>query len=219
MPTEVQIIAAQDQALAVRAIKHHIYGMSVPVTCRLCGDAPEYIDHLLSGCSSIAATMYKQRHDSVAKIIHWALSRQFDLAVPTHYWNHVQQSVSENSRVKLLWDFNVYTDHVLSARRPDVVVMNKEEASVQIIDIAVPADCNITSKEAEKEKYRDLSIELMSLWKRKCEIIPIVVGCLGCVTHMLESNLKKLSVFNLFNVELLQRTALLGSSFVLCRYL
>ena len=29
MPTEVQIIVAQDQALAVRAIKHHIYGMSV----------------------------------------------------------------------------------------------------------------------------------------------------------------------------------------------
>ena len=59
----------------------------------------------------------------------------------------------------------------------------------------------------------------MSLWKRKCEIIPNVVGCLGCVTHTLESNLKKLSVFNLCNVEVLQQTALLGSSFVLCRYL
>ena len=98
--------------------------------------------------------------------------------------------------------------------------MNKEEASAQIIDVAIPVDCNVTSKEAEKvEKYRDLSIELMSLWKRKCEIIPIVVGCLVCVTHTLESNLKKLSVFNLCNVELLQRTALLGSSFVLRRYL
>ena len=97
--------------------------------------------------------------------------------------------------MKLLWDFNVYTDHVLSARRPDIVVMNKEEASAQIIDVAVPADCNIASKGAEKvEKYRDLSIELMSLWKRKCEIIPIVVGCLGCVTHALEPNLKKPSV-------------------------
>ena len=49
--------------------------MLVPATFRLCGDAPEYIDHLLSGCLSIAATMYKQRHDSVAKIIHWAFSR------------------------------------------------------------------------------------------------------------------------------------------------
>ena len=76
------------------------------------------------------------------------------LVVPTHYWNHVPQSVSENSRVKLLWDFIVYTDHLLSARHPDIVAMNKEEASAQIIDVAIPADCNVTSKEAEKvEKY------------------------------------------------------------------
>ena len=98
-----------------------------------------------------------------------------------------------------------YTDHVLSTRHPDIAVMNKKETSAQIIDVAVPADCNVTGKEAEKvEKYRDHSIELISLWKRKCEVIPIVVGCLGCVTHTLESNLKKLSVFDLCNVELLQ---------------
>ena len=78
---------------------------------------------------------------------------------------------------------------MLSAWHPDTVVVNKEEASVQIIDVAVPADCNITSKEVEKvEKYSNLFIELMSLWKRKCEIILIVVGCLGCVTHALKSN-------------------------------
>ena len=68
MPTEMQIIAAQDQVLAVRAIKDHIYGMSIPATCRLYGDTPEYIDHLLNGCLSIAAMLYKQRHDAVAKI-------------------------------------------------------------------------------------------------------------------------------------------------------
>ena len=66
---------------------------------------------------------------------------------------------------------------MLLAQLPDIVVVNKEVASVQIIDVAVPADCSITSKEAEKvEKYRDLSIEFMLLQKRKCEIIPIVVG-------------------------------------------
>ena len=88
MPTEVLITAAQDQALAVGAIKHHIYGMSSSYPLHA-DYVPEYIDHLLSGCLSIAATMYKQRHDSVAKIIHWSLSRQFGLVVPTYYWNHI----------------------------------------------------------------------------------------------------------------------------------
>ena len=69
-------------------------------------------------------------------------------------------------------------------------IVNKEVASVQIIDVAVPADCNVTSRRLKSGKYRNLSIEL-SLWKMKCEIIPIVVGCLGCVTHVLKSNFKE----------------------------
>ena len=109
--------------------------------------------------------------------------------------------------------------HMLSALHPDIVVVNKEVAFVQIIDVAVPADCNITSKEVEN--YRDLSIELTYIChvEMKCDIILIVDGGLGCVTHALKSNLKKLNVFDLCNVELLQRTALLGSSFVLHKYL
>ena len=42
---------------------------------------------------------------------------------------------------------------------------------------------------------------------------------IGCVTHVLKSNLKELSVFDLCDVEILQQTTLLGSSFVLHRYL
>ena len=42
--------------------------------------------------------------------------------------------------------------------------MNKKEAFVQIIDVAVSADCNVTNKEAEEvDKYRDFSTELVSL--------------------------------------------------------
>jgi len=57
MTTEAQTIAAKDQALAVQAVQNHIYGLSVPLNYRTCGDAPEYVDHLLSGCTPLAATM------------------------------------------------------------------------------------------------------------------------------------------------------------------
>jgi len=136
--------------------------------------------------------MYKRRHDSVARIVHWALSKRFQLDVCNNYWNHDPHSVSENSQVKLLWDFNIYTDHVLSAHRPDIVyiivVIDKCNNVVEIIDISVPADSNVSSKEAEKiEKYRDLAVELTSSWKMTCDVVPIVVGCLGCVNKMLET--------------------------------
>ena len=41
-------------------------------------------------------------------------------------------------RLKLLWDVNIQCDHVIEARRPDIVVVNKQERKVTIIDIAVP---------------------------------------------------------------------------------
>ena len=70
VPTEAQFIAAQDQALPVRAVQSRIYGMPVSVNCGVCGMAPEYVDHLLSSCTLLVATVYKQRHDRVASIVH-----------------------------------------------------------------------------------------------------------------------------------------------------
>ena len=67
--TEAQVVGAQDQALAARAIQSHIYGMSVPLNCGVYGMVPEYVDYLLSGCTPLAATMYKQRHDRIANIV------------------------------------------------------------------------------------------------------------------------------------------------------
>ena len=79
------MVAAQDQALAVRAVQNHIYGMSVPLNCRVCGMVPEYVDHLLSRCTPLAATMYKQRHDRIASIVHWSLLKRFNLSVSRNY--------------------------------------------------------------------------------------------------------------------------------------
>ena len=36
-------------------------------------------------------------------------------------------SVMENDAHKLLWDFEVQMDHLISARRPDLIIINKKE--------------------------------------------------------------------------------------------
>ena len=123
--TETQVVAAQDQALAVRAVQNPIYGLSVPVSCRVCGMVPEYVDHLLSSCTPLGATMYKQRHDRIVSIVHWGLLKCFHQSVSRTYWDHIPTAVVENSDVKILWDFNIYTDHFLAARHPDIVVIDK----------------------------------------------------------------------------------------------
>ena len=59
MQTEAQVVAAQDQALAVRAVQNRIYGLqlAVPLNCRICGEVPDYVDHLLSSYTPLAATI------------------------------------------------------------------------------------------------------------------------------------------------------------------
>ena len=37
---------------------------------------------------------------------------------------HNPASVLENETHKLLWDFNIQTDHVISARRPELRIIN-----------------------------------------------------------------------------------------------
>ena len=40
------VVAAQSQALAVRAVQNHIYWMSVPLNYRVCSVVLEYVGHL-----------------------------------------------------------------------------------------------------------------------------------------------------------------------------
>ena len=37
---------------------------------------------------------------------------------------HNPESLVENETHKLLWDFKIQTDHLISAKRPDLVIVN-----------------------------------------------------------------------------------------------
>ena len=77
---------------------------------------------------------------------------------------HNQEPVLENDTHKLLRDFDIQTDHLISARRPDLIIINKKKKKkkiCKIVDFAVPADHRIKLKECEKkDKYLDLARDL-----------------------------------------------------------
>ena len=107
---------------------------------------------------------------------------------------------------------------IISARRPDLIIINKEKRICKIVDFAVPADYRIKLKECEKkDKYLDLAKELKKLWNMKVTIIPIVFGAFGTVTKGLLKGLKELEVGG--RVETIQTTALLRTARILRRVL
>ena len=78
-------------------------------------------------------------------------------------------------------------NHIIEARRLDIVIMEKEEKVCKIIDIATPGDSRVAEKEREKvEKYQHLKREIARIWfMRRVEVIPAVVGALGTMTKNL----------------------------------
>ena len=88
-----------------------------------------------------------------------------------------------------MWDFSIQTDHVIEARTPNLVVVDKKERICKIIDFAVPGDSRIEEKEKDKiEKYQDLGRESQKRWNVKVKIIPLVVGSLGAIPKQFEAD-------------------------------
>ena len=213
--TEGLIIAAQDQALRTNMIKFSIDKTSPSPRCRLCHNRNETVDHILSGCEKLAQSEYKKRHDKVAAAIHWCMCKKHHIQCKEKWYQHVAEKVTETEDVKILWDFPVQNDHVIEARRPDIILVEKKKRSAVIIDIAVPGDTRIVSKEEEKIlKYQDLKREIKQVWNlTSVKVVPIVVGALGAVTVNFQKHLDEVDCH--LSISSIQKTALLGSARIL----
>ena len=101
--------------------------------------------------------------------------------------------VLENNTDNLPWDFDTHTNHLISAIRPDLIIINNKKRIRKMVDFAVPADYRIKLN-VKKDKYLDLARELKKLWNMKVTIIPFVIGTFGTVTKGLLKGLEELEV-------------------------
>ena len=117
-----------------------------------------------------------------------------------------------------MWDFSIQTDHVIEARRPDLVVVDKKERICKIIDFAVPGDSSIEEKETDKiEKHQDLGRESQKIWNVKVKIIPLVVGSLSAITEQFSNRLKQIGITA--GTAQVQKTVLLRTARILRKVL
>ena len=111
---------------------------------------------------------------------------------------------------KLLRDFDIQTDHLISARWPDLIVINNKKENLQICGL----DNGIKLKESvKKDKYFDPAREMKKLWNMKVTITPIVNDVFGTVTKGLLKGLGDLKFGG--RVETIQTTALLKTARIL----
>ena len=113
------LIAAQDNAIRTTHIKVRIDKTQQNSKCRLCDDRYETINRIISECSKLAQKEYKARHNRIGKVFHREMCKEFKFDHTNKWYMHKPAPVLENDTHKLLWDFNIQTDHLIPARRPD----------------------------------------------------------------------------------------------------
>ena len=129
--TESLLIAAQNNAIRTNHIKARIDKTLQNSKCRLCGEGDKTINHIISECSKLAQKEYKTRHDWVGKVIHWEMCK-FKFDHTNKWYMHNPEPVLENNTHKLLRDFDIHTDHLISVRRPDLIIINKKRALAEL---------------------------------------------------------------------------------------
>ena len=131
---ESLLIAAQNNTIRTNHIKARIDKTQQNSKCRLCGDRDETINHIIRECSKLAQKEYKTRHDWVGKVIYWEMSKKFKFDHSNKWYIHNPAAVLEHSPGQLLgfvytiiythillWDFDIQTDHLILAWRPERV--------------------------------------------------------------------------------------------------
>ena len=83
----------------------------------------------------------------MGKVIHWKLCKKLKFNHTNKWYMHNPESVLENGMHKLLWDFVIQTDHLISARRRDLMIINRKKRTNRIVDFADPADHIVKLKE------------------------------------------------------------------------
>ena len=154
-------MAAQDQEINTNWYSHHILKNSPSDKCR-CNEHPKTIDLITTGCPKLAQTIYLDRHNAVASTLHWSLCKQMNFERADNWWEHQLEPGMENEDYKLLYDFNIRTNKKISARRPDIVVVDKNErraTSVTVVPVALRF-LGVTSNNLNKYL---LKLKLMTL--------------------------------------------------------
>ena len=179
---------------------------------RNCSRAVETINHIVSECPKLAQREYKRRHDWVERHIHWEIG----IHVKSKWYEHQSEAVIEHDSCKTLWEFTVQTDRFITARRPDMILIDKKHHECQIIDFAIPYDTRGDDKEVEKiERYLDLARELKKVWNMKVIVVPLVVGALGTPAKELEKRLKTIGIET--EITELEKTVLIHTSRILLK--
>ena len=159
--------------------------------CRLCHKTNESISHILGSCEAMRLSDTMKKHDRTLKplVYHLFEKYKFDIHV-----NKNPNNRYENNEAIINWNIRMIMEQKVQKNFPDIVVIDKNQKKIFIIDVTVPFDDNLDFREKDKvNKYGELKIQLLTQNKGYTGyIIPVAIGALGTVTNKFDEYLSLL---------------------------
>ena len=172
-------------------------GLTQDKRCRVCYERDETIEHLVAGCKVLANNEYLLRHNRALMIMAVAWAKEYELVSKDTVWYNERWergTVMENDKGKLVWDFEFHLRKTTTARRPDLILEDKEKKKIWICDMACPQQRNIQAKRLDKlTKYRQLAYETRE--RRlgyEIMVVPLIIGALGGGVKQIFSDMGKI---------------------------
>lgn len=217
--TESLLIAVQDQAIKTNYYRNKILNEEVSLNCRVCQSGNETIEHIIAACPVLAKAEYIERHDNVARQLHYNICKEMGINILGKWYQHTPKAVevTPDDNCTVIWNQQVQTDRPIRENKPDIIVKPKNGVCL-LIDVSVPTDRNVINKEGQKIlKYKDLLIETQRMWNSRVKIVPVVIGATGSVSKNFQKYLSQ--VPGKHNMTELQKTAILGTAHIVRRVL
>ena len=80
------------------------------------------MEHIISGCQTLAADQYLNRHNQVAAQLLLDICKHYGIKVEAEWWyQHKPEQMIENEKATILWDSPVMTDRHVPCNKPDIV--------------------------------------------------------------------------------------------------
>ena len=140
-------------------------------------------------CPSLSSNLYTDhRHDKLGEIIVQEILRDDQVK---RRWGPPAK-VTKTSTKEIWWNQHVHTTNKKKHNRPDVVVWEQQRKLCTIVELSVPLDFNVSSRQTSKvDKYVPLVSELHQMyWDYSYQIVPVIIGALGAVPKSLPEHLK-----------------------------
>ncbi|VDO05992.1 unnamed protein product [Haemonchus placei] len=222
--------AVQEGSLLTRASAPR-RAEQTPVNCRMGCPMRETAEHIVSCCSHWRTNIMVERHDDVARVIYYSLKKKYGLKSKES--NTHEPHILVGTGVEIHWNNPVYTSEGLKHNRPDILVWDRQEKHIWIIEISVSWFTRISSQEQRKVfKYSvnstlpedtalgdfrpgpNLKAVLQKDRKSRVDVIPIVLGTCGECTPALRQYVQSLKLPDRtsFILEKLARAAVLGTN-------